>query len=359
MLRLLIVFFTLFIWFESVCAQHTGSAVSQGLNNVPSVVSDKIAGELPFLTGAYREQADQTWRQYQINTRASVQKWASAQVKPGQDRMVFYPFSGPDFVTVAALFPEASHFVMVAMQPAGQPAALKYLSASRQETFQAKFLREWKKFARLGFFRTDDLNQDVGDQQAQIGVSTILMTFALYSGYEITDIYPIMLDPKIGQFEQTQGPWHSVRLRLLKNGKHITLDYISTNLSDKSLTENLPMLAWLEKASAHPTLIKAASHLLQMTSFSVLRDMILANSPMVVQDETGLDYTDLSKIGVVNLYGGFLYPHELFNRNRQSSLAMAYKQRENEVKPLPFAFSYNKSDARRCMQIVHRNTVGS
>ena len=111
---------------------------------------------------------------------------------------------------------------------------------------------------------------------------------------------------------------------------------------------------WLANHATHPTLLKAASHLLQMPSFSKLRDMVMARAPVVVQDETGLDYVDLSKIGQVTLYGGFLYPHELFNRNRQASLALAYKQSKN-TKPLPFAFSYNKGQERRCMQIVKRS----
>jgi hypothetical protein len=53
------------------------------------------------------------------------------------------------------------------------------------------------------------------------------------------------------------------------------------------------------------------------------------------------------------LYGGFLYPHELFNRKKQESLAQAYKDSKN-VKPLPFAFSYNKTTERRSVQIVRK-----
>ena len=100
-------------------------------------------------------------------------------------------------------------------------------------------------------------------------------------------------------------------------------------------------------------LLKAASHLLQETYFSILRDILVAKAKMVIQDETGLNYTHLSQIGPVDLYGGFLYPHELFNRKKQESLAQAYKDSKN-IKPLPFAFSYNKTTERRSVQIVRR-----
>jgi hypothetical protein len=100
-------------------------------------------------------------------------------------------------------------------------------------------------------------------------------------------------------------------------------------------------------------LLKAASHLLQESYFSTLRDILVANATMVVQDETGLNYTYLAQIGKVDLYGGFLYPHELFNRKKQESLAKAYKEAK-DVKPVPFAFSYNKTNERRSVQIVRR-----
>jgi len=221
-------------------------------------------------------------------------------------------------VTVSQLYPNADRYVMVAMQMAGEPASMANMSATRNQNFQSKFLREWMKFSRLGFFRTDDLNEDLRDKYAQIGVTTILITFALYSGYDVTDVYPIALDPNTNQFVKTDGPWKSVRLVLTKAGKPVTLDYVSLNLSDSYLSQDEPMRLWLNRETHHPVLIKAASHLLQESYFSILRDQLVANAKMVVQDETGLNYSYLSQIGPVDLYGGFLYPHELFNRKNKS-----------------------------------------
>jgi hypothetical protein len=307
----------------------------------------------PFLQGANLTQADGAWQFYQQNMGVAMSEWANTEIKQPAGTTLFYPFSGPDFVTAAHLFPQASRFVMVAMQAAGEPAVISNMSGTRSQNFQAKFLREWMKFSRLAFFRTDDLNEDLRDKHAQIGVTTILITFALYMGYNVNEVYPIALDPQSGQFIQTTGDWKSVRLVMSKGGKPITLDYVSLDLSDSHLSQTEPMRAWLERESRNPVLLKAASHLLQETYFSVLRDILVANAKMVVQDETGLNYTYLSQIGPVDLYGGFLYPHELFNRKKQESLGQAYKDSKN-VKPLPFAFSYNKTTERRSVQIVRR-----
>lgn len=307
----------------------------------------------PFLQGSSKTQADEAWDVYRKNMGQPMSSWAKEEIRYKGDGTVFYPFSGPDFVTVSQLYPGASRYVMVAMQAAGEPASLVNASANRIQNFQAKFLREWLKFSRLGFFRTDDLNQDLRDGQSQIGVTTILITFALYSGYDVNEVYPIALDPQTGDFVRSQGPWKSVRLVMSKGNKPVTLDYVSVDLSDGHLATIEPMRNWLNKVSHNPVLLKAASHLLQEPYFSTLRDMLVENATMVVQDETGLNYTYLEKIGKVELYGGFLYPHELFNRKKQESLAKAYKE-AGSVKPVPFAFSYNKTNERRSVQIVRR-----
>lgn len=312
------------------------------------------APAFPFLQGALKTQADDAWAYYQKTIGQPLSTWAAAEIAPKAGGTVFYPFSGPDFVTVSHAFPHADRYVMVAMQAAGAPVTLASMTPARSQAFQAKFIREWMKFSRLAFFRTNDLNEDQGDKFAPIGVTTILSTFALYSGFDVMDIYPIVYDDKTDAFiKSTTAPWKSVRLELRKAGKPVTLDYVSLDLSDASLSKNEPMRKWLAHEAHNPVLIKAASHLLQESYFSVLRDILVAHASMVVQDETGLNYTYLAEIGPVDLYGGFLYPHELFNRQKQESLGKAYRESKN-VKPLPFAFSYNKTNERRSVQIVRR-----
>ena len=181
-----------------------------------------------------------------------------------------------------------------------------------------------------------------------------MTTFALYTGYDVAELYPIAYDPASGQFIKAQAPWNSVRLVLTKNGKTVALDYVSLDLSDQNLLVNEPMRGWLSHMTQHPMLIKAASHLLQDGNFIVLRDMIVKNAPIVVQDETGVDYAQLKKIGNVQLYGGFSLPFEQFSPHKQQSLAQAYKQ-ATDVKPIPFAFSYNKEHERRSVQIARRD----
>jgi len=307
----------------------------------------------PFLTADNKKLADESWAIYQKNHGHLMTEWAKTEIKFSSTGTVFYPFSGPDFVTVNQLYPDADRYVMVAMQSAGEPAQLAPMSPERAQHFQTKFLREWKRFAYNAFFITAELEADRFAKSAHIGITTILITFALYSGYDVAELYPIAYDSASGQFLKSAGPWNSVRLVLKKNGKTVALDYVSLDLSDQNLLVKESMRGWLSHMTQHPMLIKAASHLLQDGNFIILRDMIVKNAPMVVQDETGVDYAQLRKIGKVDLYGGFSLPFEQFSPHKQQSLAQAYRQ-AIDVKPMPFAFSYNKEHERRSVQVVRR-----
>ena len=332
-------------------AKPSAAPPLQGKYQVSAAIT---SAAFPFLTAENKKLADESWAIYQNDHGQPIKEWAKNEVRFERTGTVFYPFSGPDFVTANQLYPDADRYVMVAMQAAGEPALLAPMSPERAQHFQTKFLREWKRFAYNAFFITAELEADRFAKSAHIGITTILTTFALYTGYDVAELYPIAYDPASGQFIKAQGPWNSVRLVLKKNGKTVALDYVSLDLSDQNLLVNEPMRGWLSHMTQHPMLIKAASHLLQDGNFIVLRDMITKNAPVVVQDETGVDYAQLKKIGNVQLYGGFSLPFEQFSPHKQQSLAQAYKQ-ATDVEPIPFAFSYNKEHERRSVQIVRRD----
>ena len=311
----------------------------------------------PFVENSLKNRAQAGWLRYQETIGIPLAAWVRTALPAKITGTVFYPFSGPDFVTLAQIFPDADRYVMVALQAAGKPADPEKMSAVRALNFQNKFLNEWLKFGRLGFYRTHDLNDDQVDDVSRIGVSTIIKTFAVYSGFDVLDVFPIAFDPTTHSFERVStDQWRSVRLLLSKEGKPVTIDYVSLDLSNGYLSQHPAIQEWLAREAANPVLLKAASHLLQETYFSVLRDILIKQASLVVQDETGLNYEDLIRIGPVDLYGRFLFPHELFNKNKQRSLAKAYVDSAASVKELPFAFSYNKSKDRNCLQVARRGS---
>jgi hypothetical protein len=72
----------------------------------------------------------------------------------------------------------------------------------------------------------------------------------------------------------------------------------------------------------------------------MIRDEMLNNAPMVVQDETGLDYQPLNQQFNTVLYGSFVKAYKVFSTYK-TELAKAYKLRDDEKK-LPFRIGYFK-----------------
>jgi hypothetical protein len=299
------------------------------------------------------------WEYYDRSIGAPLRNWAQEQVAPLPGGTIFYPFSGPDFVTVGQIFPEADRYVLAAIQPAGPLVDTTSMKPNAAAAFKYKFQAEWAKFGALGFFRTIDLNANSASSHARLTSTPVMMAFAAALGYRVDAVRPLEFDPEIGDYHAREvtpdANWNSVRIDLSKNGKTVILDYVCIDLSDGFLNSNLAELSWIQKMAKNPTLLKAASHLLTKPYFSSCRAAIVDGAPLLIQDETGLDYGDLKKIGDVKLYGRFAGALKLFN-HQQPELIKAYAEAGKNTLPLPFAYSYQKSADRRSLQVARRAT---
>lgn len=305
----------------------------------------------------FQKRANIAWANYEKRIGQPLLAWAAQEVcYPGGDT-VFYPFSGPDFLTIERIYPNSGHYVLVAMQKAMKPSYPEKMSIKQRQAFEEKLGAAWQKFGILGYFITEDLDKDQRDKTGSLGVTNILMAFAARLGYEVMEVMPLGFNTVKNEWEPlaVEVQWKSVRLLLQKDGRKVTLDYLSMDLSDEGLKTQTSQKAWLKRVASEPTLLKAASHLLQDSNFITMRDILVSSSPTVIQDETGLDYTYLRKIGEVKLYGNFTRPLGIFKRT-QPALAAAYK---NEKSPgeLPFAFSYLKKSEKRSIQIARRQPL--
>ena len=295
----------------------------------------------------FARNASTHWSDYERRIGEPMQKWAHAEVPQTQGGIVFYPFSGPDFVTVQHLYPHAGRYVLVALQRAQPPPAFDKASAADVATFMARFGESWKQFAQIGFFRTNDLDDEAKQVGIRAGMTAPLLAFAVRAGYKVLDIVPMRVNADGMTLEShpgertDAGTWDSVRIVLERQSRKVELDYVRVNLADASLNANPAVRAWIERMAAHPTLLKAASHLLQNPRFTIVRDALLAHAPHIVQDETGIEYTRLAKTFRVKLYGNFSKPHPIFNQESQRALAHAYKSTP-DVRPLPFRVSYQR-----------------
>jgi hypothetical protein len=343
------------------------SSTTSPANEAPRIARLLAGVELPGEPGEPGDTAGPTfsqyaaavtegWQPYTQNFGQPLNAWAAREVRQDAGKTVFYPFSGPDLPSILSIYPAASRFVMISDQ-----YALEYFDPfALKEPEQSRIVRElsesWARFGRLGFFLTRELNKGGGQRKLHVGPSMILMAFAARLGYEVRSIRPVCLEPSdlsIRPIETKDARWASVRMELRKNGRDIVVDYLQQDLSNRGLNKRPEARALIESLAKAPILVKAASHLPQKPAFSIIRDAILMNTPLLVQDETGLEYDDMASRFNVKLYGEYVGAHRLFKEATNLSLVKAYKDRSTEVRPLDFKLGYEK-EAGSAIQVATR-----
>ena len=76
------------------------------------------------LVPEYSRLVSASWSAYTRRIGNPMRDWARRELPNGHGTTIFYPFSGPDFATLAQLYPDATRYVLVAIQSAGAPPAL-------------------------------------------------------------------------------------------------------------------------------------------------------------------------------------------------------------------------------------------
>jgi hypothetical protein len=280
------------------------------------------------------------WGSYTQQMGAPMMAWSANELNLPIQK-VFYPFSGPDFTTVYQLFPQAHHYVMIAQQRGERMVDLRQLDSKVAGQTLEVFSSAWESFGKNGFFVTEYLFKYISQNKVKIGATTLIASFAHLHQFSIQKIVPIALNEegKVQELGESDS-WNSVRFYMIKDKKEVVLDYLSMDLSDKGMKAAPNQITFFEESAQSPTLLKAASHLPQNASFLIITNKLLQNAPLIVQDETGLDYAPLSKEFDTVLYGSFVKAYKVFSKyNRE--LAKAYQERGDE-KPLPFRVGYFK-----------------
>ena len=272
-----------------------------------------------------------------------MRAWSQRELTNLKGRPVFYPFSGPDAVTALALFPDATHLTLVADQK--PEFALLTTPAEAAPGSMERECRMLGFFSQLGYYRTLDLNGRGGLRPRFIELLAYSIAFG---GATITDARLVAINAK-GDLEtfpvDTDRVADGVRFMAKRqDGRDVTVDYLVINLSNRGLSGQNPAVLFLKQRSADVLFLKAASHLLQSRSFSILADLLTnPAAPFVVQDETGLSADRLQANYALTLYGRYTAPQKLWAHNRGArAFSDLYAQATNP-NALPFVFGYEKS----------------
>lgn len=297
----------------------------------------------------HRKRLGDAWRRTETTLVRELSAFQKQELSgdPAWAAPVFYPFGGPDALTVTLLFPQSPIFTVVGLEPAGtlpslarirKSDLLKYLAETR-ETLTSELSRS--------FFITRDMDRQFRGQITD-GLMLPILELLVRTHHRVLGFRYVRLDEE-GQIIE-RAPVYKAQTRYGNKGIQIefeiesdgsihTLNYFTVNLSNARLLENKPFLSYLSHLSGVTTYLKATSYLTHQAAFSMIRESVLARSANILQDDSGIPYAFLRpEIWRVQLHGEYNRPYGSFRSMTQPALRKAYS--EASVKPLSLHLGY-------------------
>jgi len=284
---------------------------------------------------AYAQGENERWQSSQSRVKA-MQDWSARDIAPllPPECSVFYPFAGPDALHGLALFGSARRMVLVGLEPVGAlPDPSKPVPAGLFGRLGAAL----GDVHRLTFFRTLEMSTDFQREGVLAAlVATIARMGGTVSGVQTSTT------PPTARIDWTTG-----------TGQTRRLDYVQADLANGGLKgAAAPLVAMVHGLAPYVTFVKAAMFLLAEPRFSMLKQMILDDSAIVLQDDTGVPLRAFDDRWAVRLFGRYEAPGAPYEERAQPALRAAYEQRGATA--LGFGIGYHVQPARSNLLVASK-----
>ena len=173
------------------------------------------------------------------------------------------------------------------------------------------------------------------------GTLPVLYVFLARSGKTIREVSRVKLDENGAMQPDTDAagrlPARGVKIVFAgSDGEERTLYYFSTDLSNAGV-DNSKFLGFLATLAPGDGLVKSASYLLHNPGFSKVREFLLANSAVMVQDDTGVPLSQYApQKWDLQPFGKYVGPIPVFRGMYQAKYAELFKT----AKPIDFGIGY-------------------
>ena len=280
--------------------------------------------------------------------------------------LAFYPFSGGDFLHLYNVYPNASEYIMMAIEPVG---SIPNLNDSKEE-FLPEYLESiefnLRDIFKRSYFITKNMQDDIKENPNIDGMLPSILWGVGATGHQVVNMLGAKLD-STGEILTTEIDWSSEKA--MKDGVQIVfydekaekvkaVTYLRCDISDKGISKNPPLKTFLDSIRPNNAFVKAASYLLHYSSFSDIRTCLLTRSENLLQDDTGIPFKYFNTDGKkVKLYGNYVMPVSDFNPNLfQKDLGVKYRDTSYYQGPLPFSLGYHWGSKQQNQMVVMKTT---
>jgi hypothetical protein len=302
---------------------------------------------------SYSEAFNKSWHNYD-STRLSVMRaWSKTDLAEmnKNETNIFYPFAGADILNAYTLFPHATQFVMVGLEPVGTLPGINGKNYKDSvSTYFKSINNSLTSILNFSFFRTRSMRLDFDKSNELNGTIHLLLLFLTRTGNTIAAITPVSIhaDGSIASYESFAAmkkdtlKAKGVEIRFVDADSVIKkVYYFSNNIGNDGMKANPGFTAFVKNMKHYNTYLKSASCLMHEPYFSSIRNLILDGSNYVLEDDSGIPLKYFTERGNwdFTFYGVYTSAYNIFHHNNQQDLIDAYKAGKN-VKPLPFGIGY-------------------
>jgi len=282
------------------------------------------------------------WEKLDKKQLTKVRAW-QAKNMPNAQPVLYYMFSGPDYLYADAFFPKASTYVLSGLEPIGSVPELSELPIRSLSGELRQLQSSLNSVMSYSFFITNNMRKQLRTGKVN-GTLPLLYVFLSRSGKTIDEVSLVDLDEngvvqpegKVDAKLATKG----VKIAYSSaDGRKQTLYYFTTDLSNAGLKKNGAFLKFCEGLGSGDAFIKSASYLMHSGGFSTVRDFLLQRSMAILQDDSGIPVQHFkADEWELRPYGRYLGPISLFRGNYQDKLAKVFKAGNRA--PLDFGVGY-------------------
>ena len=313
----------------------------------------------------FSKNMDSKWGKYDSTRVTKISTWSKKEIAGKENPFtLFYPFSGPDFLNAEIFFPAADTMVLVGLEPRGKIPQVNSFSNDSLSKYLNEVERSLYAILNFSFFRTISMKVDLNKEDVN-GTTPVMMLFLDRTGNSIKDVQLIYVD-KSGKIVHDTTTSDAIKTKGVeitfthKDEKDIKkLFYFSVDLSDAGLKKKTPeFVTFIDHLGTVSTFLKSASYLMHKTYFSVIRSIILKQSDLVLQDDSGIPIRFFTASEWENkLYGTYTKPIPMFSNCFQPDLKDAYSD-PTKVKLLDFGIGYqwHKNKSNLLMSVKKKNS---
>jgi hypothetical protein len=297
----------------------------------------------------HRKALDDAWKRAGDRLISGLAEFQRSELtrQPLDRANVFYPFSGPDVITPLVCFPHSQRYVFVALEPAGTLPSAGRISHKNLGAYLAATRQTMASILGRSFFVTREMDRQFRGQVTD-GLLLPILELLVRTNHTILGFRYVRLDDS-GQLIERDANYHApgvignkgveIEFRSDADQSLHRLCYLSVNLADNRLREDVAFQKFAATLKGSSALLKATSYMTHKPEFSTIRDLVVQTSGAVLQDDSGIPYHFFTGgAWRVQLYGDYQRPYGSFRWLEQKDLRTAY--REPGVKRLPMNIGY-------------------